>query len=196
MRKANMRKPKNPVPGQPNLIKGTLALLLNGLVVLLVVLAFVLGWAFLRPGAALSLATPSPAPTAEPQIIIIATPTITPPCNWAALVYDADQLNGISLRPGEKFTQTWRVKNIGTCIWNADYELFFVRGKDMGDVQSQKLGTEIAPGQTVDIAIELTAPVNPGGYVATYMLRSDDGTVFGLDFDFDQPLWVAVNISE
>jgi hypothetical protein len=170
--------------------------LLNLLVILLVVLAGVLASNLVQPGSIL------PAPTATPTAISLldatprprATPTLTPPCNWAALIQDANATDN-TVSAGQTFTQRWQVKNIGTCTWNADYDLFFVIGKNMGS-PAQKLGREVAPGQTIDIAIELIAPETAGSYIATYKLRSDDGVEFGLDFDYDQPLWAAVTVSE
>ncbi len=70
--------------------------------------------------------------------------------------------DGTSFKPDQDFTKTWRLKNIGTCTWTKAYALVFVSGDRMTGDKVTQLKANVAPGQTVDISIELTAPVELG----------------------------------
>src|SRR5690606_1735985 len=84
------------------------------------------------------------------------------------------------LTAGTPFIKTWRLKNIGTCTWTADYAAVFVSGDAMGAPASQRLGTSVLPGQTIDISVPLTAPGQPGTYRGYWKLRNAAGVLFGL----------------
>ncbi|WP_299025778.1 NBR1-Ig-like domain-containing protein [uncultured Thermanaerothrix sp.] len=151
------------------------------------------------PGPQEATATPVPptaVPTAQPTLVQ-PTPTATPlPCNWAKFVKDITVPDGTRFRPGEAFTKTWRLQNIGSCTWTADYALVFASGNAMDGPASQKLGTTVRPGETVDISVNLKAPTKPGDYTGNWKLRSADGVVFGLGRDASQPFWVKIKVLE
>ena len=63
-------------------------------------------------------ATPVP-PTNTP------VPTAITYCDWAAFITDVTVPDGTQFAPGEVFTKTWRLKNIGTCTWTPDYDIAF-----------------------------------------------------------------------
>jgi hypothetical protein len=102
--------------------------------------------------------------------------------------------DGAQFTPGTRFTKTWRVKNVGTSTWNADYALVFVRGEKLGGPDRQPLPTGVPPGQTVDLSVELTAPANFGTLTGFWMLRNARGELFGLGPQSNEPLYVQVNI--
>jgi len=88
------------------------------------------------------------------------------------------------------FTKTWKLKNVGTCTWTSGYEIIFDSGDQMGGPASQSLtaGT-VAPGQTVDVSVNLTAPNNPGTYKGNWKLREPGGVVFALS---NGAFWVQI----
>lgn len=157
------------------------------------------------------LATPTPAPTAtqaptaEPQVeptaelppsptatlAASATPTVDPSaledaCDVAAFVADITIPDGTELDPGENFTKTWELQNIGTCTWNSAYQLVFFSGDDLQAPVTQTLTTEpVAPGQNLQISVDLVAPEEPGRYLVYWLLRNPDGDNFGLGVDGD-----------
>jgi hypothetical protein len=109
----------------------------------------------------------------------------------ATFIQDVTYPDGTLVSPGESFTKTWRVKNVGTCTWNADYQLVFVGGDAMGGPASQQLtGVHIPPGQTLDISINLIAPASPGAHTGYWKLCAPNGDVFGLTNG--NPIWVEV----
>jgi hypothetical protein len=137
-----------------------------------------------------ALAQPTtPAPpdeTASPSeaaatLAAAASPTQTPiPCNLASFVSDVTIPDGTSILTGATFTKTWRLRNTGSCTWTTSYSLVFDRGEKMSGPDSQPLAGSVAPGQTVDISVSLTAPTTPGSYRGHWRLRDGGGVLFGL----------------
>jgi heat shock protein HslJ len=84
----------------------------------------------------------------------------------------------IKVAPGQKFTKVWRVVNSGTCTWDSSYELVFASGNRMNGQPTPVQG-QVAPGQSYDIAVELTAPANGGDYSAIWQMENTQGTAFG-----------------
>ncbi|MCC7118028.1 MAG: hypothetical protein IT310_05835 [Anaerolineales bacterium] len=146
--------------------------------------------------AALSTATPDPAlstptltvtpltsPTAGlPPTLAFATSTLSSApvtkCDNAVYMADVTIPDGTTFGPGATFTKTWRVVNTGTCTWSATYQLVFVSG----DVMSGKavaLGKTVAPGQTAEISVTLTAAATTGNLKGTWRLQNDQAQQFG-----------------
>ena len=82
-------------------------------------------------------------------------------CYWAQFIADVTIPDGTSFAPGAAFKKTWRLKNIGTCAWNAaDVSLIHDSGEKMGVPATVALPTTVNPGQTVDITVDMVAPRN------------------------------------
>ena len=147
-------------------------------------------------GAAMPSNTPAPAqPTSPPTATW--TPSPTPlPCNWAQFIADVTYPDGTEVETGEHFTKTWRLKNIGSCAWTTGYELIFDHGDRMGAPAAVNLPRTVAPGETVDISVELTAPDTEGTYKGYFRLRSDTGEVFGIGGDRLGAFWVEIKAKE
>jgi hypothetical protein len=77
------------------------------------------------------------------------------------------------MSPGQAFTKTWRIKNIGTCTW-AGYSLVFDSGDSMNGAASSAIANT-PPGGTVDISINLVAPATVGNYRGYWRIRSASG---------------------
>ena len=103
-------------------------------------------------------------------------------------ISDLDVKDGTSVAPSKAFTKKWRIKNIGTCTWTASYELVFDKGDKMGGpdtVPFDKATTlnpfaPVAPGQTVDVFVDLTAPSTAGNYTGRWKFKNDKGVNFAL----------------
>lgn len=120
------------------------------------------------PAATQFTNTPPPAGTATttstPQIINTNTPSAsaTTNCNLAQFVTDVTIPDGTIMAPNQAFTKKWRIRNIGSCVWNG-YNLVFDSGDSMGGPASKAIAA-VNPGQEVDLEVALTAPAAPGGY--------------------------------
>ena len=133
-------------------------------------------------------ATPAP-PTNTP------VPTAIAYCDWAAFITDVTVPDGAQFAPGEVFTKTWRLKNIGTCTWTPDYDIVYSSGAQMSGTNMQMPG-HVAPGQTVDVAVTFTAPSAPGHYISYWMLRNASGKLFGTGGWADETFYVDIYVKD
>ena len=127
------------------------------------------------PTLDLSTATPSPSDTPIPSLS--GTPSCTDRAGFVADVSIPDDMN---LPPGGDFVKTWRLKNTGTCTWDAGYAVVFADGNLMGGQASQALAGSVPPGASVDISLNLKAPVTHGTHRGNWKLRNGHGVIFGL----------------
>lgn len=136
---------------------------------------------------------PSPMPTATSPLLPTATlpvlptlpptqpalptltPTSTPLCDLAQFVRDVTVPDGSEFAPGATFTKTWRLRNIGTCTWSG-YSVVFDSGNAMSGASPTPLPT-VAPGQEVDISIDMVAPSTPGTYRGYWRIRNASGVL-------------------
>lgn len=97
------------------------------------------------------------------------------------------------MTPGQGFTKSWRVRNSGTCAWDADFMLLYVNGNrgeaGMGS-QPQAVGRSVAPGETVDLSMPLTAPNAYGTFQAFFQMRDSTGKLFG------EVIWAGIQVPD
>ncbi|HSO28236.1 MAG TPA: NBR1-Ig-like domain-containing protein [Anaerolineales bacterium] len=122
-------------------------------------------------------------------------PTQRPnPCHLADFVKDVAIPDGTSLRPAEDFTKVWRLRNVGSCTWNSDYEVVFSSGDRMGGPKAQRIGQTVRPGETVDIKVDMTAPITNGKFRGYWMLRATNGATFGIGAQGASAFWVQIRV--
>ena len=61
--------------------------------------------------------------------------------------------------------------------------------------KSISLPASVAPGQTIDLTLELVAPEIPGSYTGGWMLRSPSSQVFGVGANGTDYLYVTINVT-
>jgi len=129
----------------------------------------------------------SPTPGGEAAGAVTPTPTLTPAPDVStqggctlngAFVADVTVPDNTEFPPSTPFRKTWRLRNTGTCTWEAGTQLVFVSGDPMGGPASVPVGV-VAPGATVDVSVDLVAPPTPGTYKGNWQLQAPDGTLFG-----------------
>jgi hypothetical protein len=142
-------------------------------------------------------ATPVPSPTATfaPSETIVSTPTQgdtatpgpgatlasgTPGTATVDLSEWVSQsiADGTVFAPGETFTITWTLKNVGTSTWTPLYMLRFYSGNAFGAPQEVFLDHEVLPGQTIDIAIPMKAPTALGEYHSDWVMSDPSRSNF------------------
>lgn len=147
--------------------------------------------------------TPPPQPTATETAVPTATlpPTAAPtatrtpiPCDWAAFVEDVSVPDGSQFHPGEDFTKTWRLRNVGGCTWEKGYSLVFSHGDRMDGPASVRLERSVVSGKTVDVSVRLEAPQSQGRHRGYWQLRSQAGVLFGIGPTADKPIWVDISV--
>src|SRR5581483_10995728 len=113
-------------------------------------------------------------------------------CDAAQFVADVTVPDGTAFTTGSTFLKTWRLKNVGSCTWTTSYNLVFVSGEQMGGPASVALPQSVAPGQTVDVSVTLTAPGTPGTYTGFWQFKNTSGTLFGIGSTASKPWWVKI----
>jgi len=147
--------------------------------------------------AALTEQVATPAPQTETPTPIVtetapaaASTGTSVPCNLASFVADVTIPDDFNVTVNSAFVKTWRLRNVGSCAWTSGYQIVFDSGDQMGGPASQQLtaGT-VAPGQTVDVSVSLTAPNSPNTYKGNWRLRDPNGVIFALSTG---PFWVQI----
>jgi len=115
-------------------------------------------------------------------------------CDWIQYVADVTIPDGLPVDPGIPLSKTWRLKNIGTCWWTKDYKLVFVGGEQMGGLSAVNLPKGVAPGQTIDLTIGLTAPLTPGFYNGYWELQNPAGGLFGIGPTASKPFFIEIEV--
>ncbi len=114
--------------------------------------------------------------------------------NAAALVSEANAPMGPTYQSGVNIVKTWRLRNTGNCTWHTGYSLVFVGG-DQLNASPTALTGDVAPNATVDMSVQIEAPVITGNFSSQWMLRSDSGTVFGIGDGGGQPLTSIIQVA-
>jgi hypothetical protein len=98
-----------------------------------------------------------------------------------------------NLQPGRQFSGVWTLRNSGERAWNGDFRVAYVDEStaDTAQTPRDRLGSEasyslrqvsgresVAPGETVQIRLDLVAPLQPGAYAFHWQLQSDAGEPF------------------
>lgn len=102
--------------------------------------------------------------------------------------------DGFALNAGQEFTRIWRLENAGSCTWTTDYALVHADGDPMGETTLLPLEETVAPGQTIDLALPLTGPGEPGSHSGEWLLRNEHGQTFGSGLEAATPLTVRVSV--
>lgn len=155
--------------------------------------------------------TPHSLETVNPE-----NPTATKelPCYRATFIEDVTFSDGTSVPPGEIFIKIWRFRNDGSCEWTYEFYLDFVGGQrlsgpddipvkfyepgtdlalDLGDSDwTDRLVYRVPPGEVVDIAIVLRAPLEEGRHRGFWrVLSAKEGkAVIQFYVDIDVPYTV------
>ncbi len=144
-----------------------------------------------------------PTEEATPETAVTPTPTaeaspaaggVTACTNAALFVSDVTIPDNSDVAPGADFLKTWRLKNNGTCIWDGRYHLVHTGGPTLDAVVRQiALPAIVAPGETVDVSVQMRSPVTPGVYQSNWILESPQGTRFGVGRS-GSAVWVKVRV--
>jgi hypothetical protein len=128
-------------------------------------------------------APPIPVPPPPPP-----RPTPIPTTDSATFLSDITLPDGSVVSPGQALVKTWRVRNSGTSTWGSGYQLAFVGGDRMGAPDSVNLPRSVAPGEEVDISVNMMAPSTGGSYQGNWQMRNAQGVYFG------DRMWVRISV--
>jgi len=108
---------------------------------------------------------------------------------WSRYVKDVTIEDGTRLPAGMKFVKVWRLKNNGSAAWPEGTSLVFVGGDVLSSGDSVRV-PPVAPGEEVDISVDMVAPKKPSRYISNWRLSTAEGARFG------HRVWVDVAVDE
>lgn len=132
-------------------------------------------------------ATPTPVETIAPTLENPSTIIITPigdqndaNCLRFDFLGDVTYPPDTVVKPKEKFTKTWWVRNSGTCTWTMQFDLVISGGEAFGSKGTVDFTQEVPPGETVQLSIpDLVAPSAPGTFFSYWLIASPYGNRIG-----------------
>ncbi len=135
------------------------------------------------------LSLPQPIPTFQNL-----TPTLMCDLAGAGLPIDVTIQDDSHMKPGEQFVKIWRLVNAGACTWNRDYAVTWFSGDNLGVRKEELVNREVAPGDSIDLSIDMVAPEKPGVYQSNWKLRNAKGEFFGIGPGGGSPFWVRIQV--
>jgi hypothetical protein len=141
--------------------------------------------------------TPAISATATSQIFFPtqkSTPTKACDLAGAGNPIDVTIPDDTVMNPGQSFTKIWRLQNIGSCTWNPNYSIAVFSGEKMNAPASVPIPGYVAPGQTVDIPVDLVAPTQAGTYQGNWKLRNASQVWFGIGPLGSDAFWVRIKV--
>jgi hypothetical protein len=132
--------------------------------------------------------TPVATLTAAPTLAALATstggialataPAATASCYGMSFVSDVSIPDNTPVTAGQAFTKTWKVKNAGSCAWDAGFKFAFTGGDAMGG-STYTLPAAVAAGAVTDISVAMTAPNKTGTLRGNWRMSTASGQFFG-----------------
>jgi hypothetical protein len=98
--------------------------------------------------------------------------------SWDPATVDVNYPDNSIVTPGQEFTKTWKIKNIGSAAWGEGYKLIFSYGDAALVGVAQPLSAAIAPQQEVEVSVVFKAPDLPGTYFSAWTLQNPQGIAF------------------
>lgn len=126
------------------------------------------------------LATFTPAATSTGGVAFGTVPPVgaTASCYGLSFVSDVTIPDNTPVTAGQAFTKTWKVKNAGSCAWDAGFKFTFTGGEQMGGA-TYNLPSSVAAGAVTDISVAMTAPNKTGTLRGNWRMSTASGQFFG-----------------
>ncbi len=142
-----------------------------------------------------ALPSPTPIPTNPPA-------TGGRPCLRAELLFESPK-DGVVYQPGDSFVKIWNFANSGDCTWTQNFHLVHVGGPNFTDsgvlalVDVSNMTEDGIPnGGKLEISVSMEAPDSVGRQRSIWMLRDDNGQLFGVGALGDEIFWVEIIVRE
>jgi hypothetical protein len=102
----------------------------------------------------------------------------TASCYGLSFVSDVSIPDNTPMTAGQTFTKTWKVKNAGSCAWDAGFKFAFTGGEQMGGT-TFTLPAAVAAGAVYDISVPMTTPNKSGTLRGNWRMQTAGGQSFG-----------------
>lgn len=130
--------------------------------------------------------TATPLSTLTPVLLTTETPSNTPepsptpnPCYNLFYIADVTIQDNTRMKPGETFTKTWEVQNIGGCAWRPGFTFRHVGGDSMRG-NTVTISEAIPTGAKRQISVEMVVPSGVNGVIeSAWQMADENGVFFG-----------------
>jgi hypothetical protein len=142
-----------------------------------------------------STMTPTPtvsatATSATPGVVIGTPGTGTPAASLDQAKWVSQSvMDGTVFTPGQTFTMTWRLQNVGKTTWTSGYRLRYYSGELFGAPREIALDRDVPPNDTVEIAVNMKAPAKLGKYRTDWVMSNESL------FNFNQPVFLEITVA-
>ena len=127
----------------------------------------------------LPTATATEAFTSDPTLAALGTPVaLCDDYSFIVTTLDVTIPDGTPMTANQDFVKTWKIKNTGICTWGEGYSLIYSYGEKMNG-KPVPLGVNVAPGEEVDVSVNLKAPDKAGKYIGYWQMVNPKGISFG-----------------
>ena len=126
------------------------------------------------------LASFTPGATSTGGVAISTLPASggTASCYGLSFVSDVTIPDNTPMTSGQTFTKTWKVRNSGSCAWDAGFKFAFTGGDAMGGA-TYTLPSAVAAGAVTDLSVSMTAPNKTGTIRGNWRMSTAAGQFFG-----------------
>ncbi len=102
----------------------------------------------------------------------------TASCYGLTFVSDVTIPDNTPVTAGQAFTKIWKVKNSGSCAWEAGFKFAFTGGEQMSG-STVTLPSSVAAGAVYDVSVAMTAPSKTGTLRGNWRMSNASGQFFG-----------------
>jgi uncharacterized protein YkwD len=138
--------------------------------------------------------SPTASATQSPQVISSEAQSGGTCSEKAAFYGDVTIPDKTPFQQGESFVKIWKVRNEGTCNWGQGYSLVFAGGDIMNGPASQPL-PPAAVGETIEISVDLTAPMSGGVFTGNWEFEDPNGQRFGVGAGGHGYIWAQISVN-
>ena len=137
-------------------------------------------------------ATPVPVIPTVPQPTVVYAQQVSTVCERMRFLEDVTIPDDTLLQPGQQFRKTWKIQNAGSCTWSAGYQLVWSGGDQMGQTYAVNIPQAVPSGDTIEISVDMKAPLTSGSYQSEWMMRSPSGSLFGTANSDNSAIWAKI----
>jgi len=136
--------------------------------------------------------TNTPLPIFTPTLVGLVSPTLsgfatlppaggaaaTPSCYRMTYVADVTVPDNTVMAPGQSFTKTWKVRNTGSCTWEAGFKFAFTSGESLSGA-GYTLAQSVPANTETNISVAMVAPTKTGTLKGNWRMSTATGAFFG-----------------
>jgi pimeloyl-ACP methyl ester carboxylesterase len=100
--------------------------------------------------------------------------------------------DGTQMQPGQSFTKTWTLRNVGTTTWDSRYKLQWTGGDTLSNHAETSVNGSVAPGGPYTFSIPMTAPSANGSYREVWKFVNANGET--IKVDNSTTVWASITV--